>query len=141
MAVHGFDQSGYMFWRGILADAVAQIEDVLATGRSRLIGGAKGPQRAQHLGIDDFWRGKQHGRIEIALQRLRSVAIATIKQGASRGQVHRPVHAKHLTGEGAHGGQPLTPALGEDDARHDAAVAACAAQLLQTRAVKAWLKV
>ena len=66
MAVHGFDQSGYMFWRGILADAVAQIEDVLATGRSRLIGGAKGPQRAQHLGIDDFWRGKQHGRIEIA---------------------------------------------------------------------------
>ena len=65
------------------------------------------------------------------MQRLRSVAIATIKQGASRGQVHRPVHAKHLAGEGAHGGQPLTPALGEDDARHDAAVAACAAQLLQ----------
>ena len=60
MAVDGFHQYAHALRRGVLADAVAQIED-LGGARSGFVcvGFAKGVQHAPGFGGDGIWGGKQ----------------------------------------------------------------------------------
>ena len=61
--MHGAHQHLHVFGRGVLADAVAQIEDV-TTVRVRQ---AKLVQGRLDLALHSLWAGEQDGRIELAL--------------------------------------------------------------------------
>ena len=69
MAVHRLDQRRYMLGRGVLADAVAQVEDVRgACGVAVGVRLAKAVEHPVYLGRDLRGWCKQDVRVDVALQ-------------------------------------------------------------------------
>jgi len=87
-----------------LRDAVPQVEYVAAAGG----GPAKGLQRFLHFGADLLRFGKQHCRVQIALQRH-----TLADPGAGLGQVDGPVEADRIGADRRDLLQPQAAALGE----------------------------
>ena len=106
--VHRIDQRRDVLRRCVLADAVAEVENVPAAGGRR----PEAVQRGAHLGADALRRREQHVRIEIALQRH---PVADTRPG--RAEVDRPVEPDHVAAAGGDRLQPQAAALGENDAR------------------------
>src|SRR4051812_35268275 len=94
MRMNCIDQYLHMVRRRVLADAMAEVEDV---GRPRTSANVGRPEIVEHaasLRLDGGWRREEHGGVEIALQ-----AMARADEGASRTEVHRPVDAQHVAFE------------------------------------------
>ncbi|MEY3637421.1 MAG: hypothetical protein RIR68_554, partial [Pseudomonadota bacterium] len=115
MAVHRLHQRRHMLRRGVLADAVAQVEDVRGAGGGPVgVRRAKAVQHAVHLGRDlRGWR-KQDVGVDVALQRFAGAADFAAHESPGTAQVHRPVQAQHIAVQARHLGQPQAAAFGED---------------------------
>jgi len=106
-----------MRWMGgaVSADAVPESAAAPAIGPQR---GPEVIEHGPHLRGHHRGRSEQHGRVEVALQRHPVVdAPARLRER------HRPVEADHVGTAVGDGLEPRAAALGEDDARHHAAVA------------------
>ena len=78
-----FHQRRNMLWRGMLVNAVAQIENVSGTRLSGVgMGFAKTVQHPNHFFFDAIGRSKEHIRVYVALQRLARAAHLTTHHGA-----------------------------------------------------------
>ena len=65
--MHRFHQHGHVLGRGVLADAVAQVEDVGGAGGGAVgVWLAKAIQHGVHLGDDLCGRRKQHVGVDVA---------------------------------------------------------------------------
>ena len=88
----------------MLADAVAEVENVRRTDPIRVIGGCcmgcpEAVQHPCHFGLDLFGLGKQDVGVDIALQGFAGHATAPADQRARARQVHGPVQTQHLAVE------------------------------------------
>lgn len=101
-----FDQRRNVLCRRVLGNAVPQIENVAG------IAGAKAIENFFRFCGDDLRRGKQHIRVEIALERHMLADAPTCFT-----EINGPVHANCITAGSGDGFQPQTAALGEDDGR------------------------
>src|SRR5512142_1792835 len=100
-----------MLRRRVLADAVAEVEDVAGAVAAIAV------QRALDLGTDLRRRREQHVRVEVALQR-----DAPADALARLAEVDGPVEADHVGAAGGDLLQPEAAALREDDVRDALAV-------------------
>src|SRR4029453_15067790 len=97
-----------MLGRGVLADAVAEIEHMpIATARRR---GVEALEHRRDLAADRRRPGEQNVRIEVALQRdARADALSPLAE------LNRPVDADDIDAERGQRFEPGPAALGEDD--------------------------
>jgi len=66
-AVNGLDQDRDALRRGVLADAVAEVEDVAVAAAFACLGAEAG-EDAGDLAPDRIGAGEERGRVEVALQ-------------------------------------------------------------------------
>jgi hypothetical protein len=120
MAVDRFHQRRHVFWRGELADAMAEVEDVPGHAAVGIARRAEAVQRGTRFGLHDLRRREQDHWVEVALQRD---AIAHAPAGGT--QVGRPVEADDVRADVGDRLQPLAAALREDDGRDALAYTRC----------------
>src|SRR5438132_4150946 len=97
-----------MFGRRVLADAMAQIENMAGAG-SRW---AEALERGSHFAANPLGRREQYVGVEVALQgHLRADPLARLTE------VDGPVQPEHVGADLRHRLEPRPAALREDDAR------------------------
>ena len=105
-----------MLGRRVLADAVAQVEDVRGAGGAGVgVRTAEAVEHAAGLLGHLIGRRKQHIGVDVALQRLAGTADLPPHHRAGFAEVHGPVQAQHLAVKFAHLLQPQAATLGEHD--------------------------
>ena len=98
-----FHQRRNMLWRGMLVNAVAQIENVSGTRLSGVgMGFAKTVKNPNHFFFDAIGRRKEDIGIDVPLQRLAGAAHLATHHSARFAQVHGPVKPQDFTVELTH---------------------------------------